>query len=178
MASINGISLRKFKKFRGEDGRPLYRGELWARGENGSVKIADWSQTGKNMDDLDVEPGFSKKNIINAIRRYNGDFFEANMLTLGSYMEYERFYRAARKEGNAGVAVMQSSSYYICQNLDADMAGKSNEEIEQWMEPDKREMEKMGKGADMVCLVFRKASDFVLGDRIQAEMLAESCTWS
>lgn len=153
MASINGISIKKLKKSKTKDDYLIYRGDLYA----GDKKLAYWEMGINRSDRVLPESDVKASQIINTIRTYT-DFkesFECTMYDLAVLTEDEHFFRMAKKEGYAGVAVVSNDTQYIAHYLLKDDLAKDMRELL------KEELEEL-KNSDYK--VYSSFSDFVLGD--------------
>ena len=70
MASINGITVKAIKEFRGHDGEPLAQGNLYLNNK----KIGFWSQDSwGGPDHFQLEPQYNERLLNDAVLSLNGD---------------------------------------------------------------------------------------------------------
>lgn len=126
MASINGLTVKKLKYFKGKEGAAA-QGDLYL----GNKKIAFWSQDADGCieDNLDMEPGYSEQKLRQAIiaahpekheekiakngKPYALDYeLESLMADLLSLMETEKAWKRAVKAGYVGLFEIADGFHY------------------------------------------------------------------
>lgn len=184
MASINGISLKNVKKFRGHEGEPLYQGNLYLNNK----KIGFWSQDSwGGPDNVALDKYYDELSLDNAVHKLNTDkdyhggtedkpfVLEYNLERLmGDYMplyEDEQVYKSAVKKGYAGVMVASDGYQQVVWSLPREYTEMSNDELFALM-ADGIKQAKDGfmaenKFIEHTVKVYRSPEDFVIGEPIK-----------
>lgn len=185
MASINGLSLKKVKTFRGHEGEPCFQGDLYL----GKTKIGFWSQDswGAIMDNIDMEPGYSEQLLRNQICALNKDKeIHGVSMSGGPYtIEYdieqlmtayldladnEKSFKSAVKNGYAGTLVLSDSFHVLTWKLPKEYTELDDESLKKATSSHIRKAEeKMFKNEEKTIKIYRSLDDFNIGTAIKLE---------
>ena len=143
MASINGITVKALKQFRGHEGEPLYQGNIYL----GNKKIGFWSQDSYGgCDNIYLDQPYSIAKLKSEIKRLNNERKHTFARTGGSaiILDYdlellfgdlmvmyadEKDFKKAVKNGFAGVLLITDGYHIFGWNLDKATTSMSNDEI-------------------------------------------------
>lgn len=132
MASINGITVKALKQFRGHEGEPLFQGNLYL----GNKKIGFWSQDSHGgCDNIYLDAPYSKAKLREKVKTLNQHHNRTFARTGGSafILEYdlellfgdlmvmqadEKDYKKAVKNGFKGVLLITDGYHIFGWNLD------------------------------------------------------------
>lgn len=143
MASINGITVKAVKEFRGHEGEPLYQGNIYL----GNKKIGWWSQDSHGgCDNIHLDQPYIVTKLEHKVKELNRDKEETHERSDGSkyvldysldmmfgdlmvMYEDEKTYRAAVKNGFAGVLLVTDGYHVFGWNLSEETMMYSNDAI-------------------------------------------------
>lgn len=116
MASINGISIKGLKKFRGHEGEPCYQGTVyvdgmkmgwWSQDSHGGPDIMDFDQSYLNKD---VESYRNSDRVEDEYREYTE--LDSLLCDVVELMATEKLYKKGLKDGYP-VMVRATDGYYV-----------------------------------------------------------------
>lgn len=143
MASINGITVKAVKQFRGHEGEPLYQGNLYL----GNKKIGWWSQDSHGgCDNIYLDEPYRVMKLENKVKELNRDKEETHERTDGSkyVLDYsldimfgdlmvlhedEKEFKDAVKKGFAGLLLVTDGYHVFGWNLSKKTMAHSNDAI-------------------------------------------------
>ena len=185
MASINGISIRGMKTFKGHEGEPLCQGTLCLNGK----KIGFWSQDSwGGPDNVQLDPGYDERLLNEVVHNLNLDkdyhgkaqvdgrefVLEYNLERLmGDYVplyEDEKVYKNALKKGYAGVVVASDGYHQVSWALGASFMSLGDDELLKALESDinnaKNSFLKENEYTQHTVKIYRSPGDFIVGEPI------------
>lgn len=186
MASINGISVKGLKEFKGHEGEPLYQGNLYLNNK----KIGFWSQDGwGGPDNVMLDNGFSEQLLNKAVHNLNEDkdyYGKANVdgsdfvleynleRLMGDYIslyEDEKAYKNALKKGYEGVLIASDGYHQVSWALPHKYVLMPDDELFKEMESDINNAKscflKENEFTKHTIKVYRSSNDFILGESIK-----------
>jgi len=102
MASLNGVSIRNFKAFKGHEGEPLWQGSVYHNGR----KLGFWSQDAHGgCDNFDFNsklldyPTLAWKSALRGTKYYDYLGVDSFMGVVSAIMDLEKEYKKAEKRG-------------------------------------------------------------------------------
>lgn len=188
MASLNGISVKALKTFRGHEGEPLYQGNLYLNNK----KIGFWSQDGwGGPDHVVLDQGYSEILLNEAVHALNADkdyrrkaecdgrefVLEYNVERLmGDLMvlcEDEKIFKGALKKGYEGIVVASDGYTQVAWSLGRSYMVKDDDAILKALSDDidnaKKSFMKENKYVKHTLKIYRSLDDFVVGEPIKLE---------
>lgn len=198
MASINGISVKGLKKFKGHEGEPLSQGNLYLNGK----KIGFWSQDswgGPDNFQIDQPWGWKMERLLNekvkqlnADKAKHGTDYSGNPYVLeydlerlmGDYIALlydEDAYKKAVKAGFAGVLIASDGYHMSWWRLPESQTKLSDEELLKIynipIQKAKESFWKEDKHTKHTLVIYRSPDDFNIGEPIKLEdILNESAS--
>ncbi len=143
MASINGITVKAIKEFRGHEGEPLYQGNLYL----GNKKIGWWSQDSHGgCDNIYLDEPYRVMKLENKVKELNRDKEETHERADGSkyVLDYsldimfgdlmvlhedEKEFKDAVKHGFAGLLLVTDGYHVFGWNLSKETTAHSDDVI-------------------------------------------------
>lgn len=186
MASINGLTVKSLKMFRGHEEEPCAQGNLYL----GTKKIAFWSQDprGGIEDRVSMENGLSEKKLRDAIISRNKDKeksgisynqqeytisydLENLMYDLMFLKDSEKEFNKAVKAGCKGLVRISNDYKIIWSYVNQDVLDLPEEELKERFRYQIEKLKKCGcrRGEDPELVVFRSKDDFCIGEKIGLE---------
>lgn len=102
MASLNGVTIRNFKSFRGHEGEPLWQGSVYHNGR----KLGFWSQDAHGgSDNFDFNsklldyPTLAWKSALKGTKYYEYLDVDGFLAVVSAIMDLEKEYKKAEKKG-------------------------------------------------------------------------------
>ena len=189
MASINGITVKALKTFRGHEGEPCCQGNLYI----GTKKIGFWSQDSHGgCDNFMLDKPYSEAMLSNRVKELNTDkakkitrydgtvgtieySLEHLMGDLTALLDDEKTYKKALKDGFKGILLVSDGYHVFGWRLSEGVAKLSTEKI---LSVYADEIEK-GKAKHKFfkedefykhsVKIYRSAADFNIGTRIKID---------
>ena len=143
MASINGITVKAIKQFRGREGEPLYQGNVYL----GNKKIGWWSQDSHGgCDNIYLDAPYKVRELEYKVKELNRDKAKTYERSDGSKYtidysldimfgdlmtmhEDEKEFKDAVKHGYAGVMLVTDGYHVFGWNLSKETLAHSNDSI-------------------------------------------------
>lgn len=186
MASINGISVKGLKVFRGHEGEPLYQGNLYLNNK----KIGFWSQDSwGGSDNISLDEGYSKRLLEEAIHNLNSDKdyhgkssydgrefvieykLESLMCDLTDLFEDEKEFKNSIKKGYEGIVIASDGFNQVCWCIRGSLFEKDNDSLLEALSKDianaKAHFVKEDDIIKHTVKVYRTLDDFVIGEPIK-----------
>lgn len=184
MASINGISVKGLKGFKGHEGEDLCQGNLYLNNK----KIGFWSQDawGAICDNFVMENGYSEDLLREAVKKLNADkAYMAGPVDKQSSMEYsldllmgdyinlhedEKLYKGAVKRGYSGVVIVTDGYHIVSLALSQMYMQKKDEDLLSLLDEDIRNAKKTffkeNEYTKHTVKIYRSPNDFIIGEPI------------
>jgi len=193
MASINGITVKAIKQFRGHEGEPLYQGNVYL----GNKKIGWWSQDSHGgCDNICLDKPYRVRKLEEKVKMLNRD--KEKTYSRGDGSKYtidysldimfgelmvmytdEKMFKSAIKNGYAGLLLVTDGYHAFGLYLNREIVGLPNEvvcmKLSKLIEDGKK---KYGfyKESDFTkheIKVYRSLDDFNIGTQIKLEDVME-----
>lgn len=184
MASINGISVKNLKKFRGHEGEPLFQGSLYLGGK----KIGSWSQDYHNgPDDIDLEGNLSETLLNKAVAARNPDKaihstrpdgsaftveYDLSLLLddFISLLDDEKEFKKAVKQGYSGILIATDSYHTTTWHLPKRYTDMTDDtllsEMQESIEEAKAGFFEENERTKHITKIYRSPNDFDIGEPI------------
>lgn len=182
MAQINGLHVKKLKKFAGHEGEPCYQGDLYL----GKTKIGFWSQDswGANVNNVYMEEGFSETALNKRICALNQDKTKHGISISGkpwtieydlthlmsdylTLVEDEKLFKKITKKGFSAILLITDGYHLTYYSLPENYAMLTDEQLKEQL---KEEIENAKKGMfqneEIEVKIYRSLDDFVIGEPI------------
>ena len=193
MASINGITVKGLKKFKGHEGEPLYQGNVYL----GNKKIGFWSQDSwGGQDTCYLDEPYKVRKLEAKVKEFNRDKEETFSRNDGSTytLDYsldilfgdlmalkndEDTFKSATKGGYAGVLLVTDGYHVFGWNLKKEITDLSDEVILMKFAKaieDGKKKQKFFKEYGITkhqTKIYRSIADFNIGKAIKIEDIKE-----
>ena len=193
MASINGITVKAVKMFRGHEGEPCYQGNVYVGGK----KIGFWSNDSwGGCDNFMFDKPYSERKLAKKVSELHPECIKTHTRPDGSTytMEYslenlfadllvlqedEKDFKKAIKDGFSGIMIETDGYHQINWSLNEKIMALSNEEI---LEKFKKSLEDSKKKAGFfeenewtkhVVKIYRSLNDFNVGRAVILDDIKE-----
>ena len=187
MAQINGLHVKKLKKFAGHDGEPCFQGDLYL----GKTKIAFWSQDGHGAieDNVVMEDGLSDIILDKQISALNQDKIRRGISMSGKpwELEYgltqlmsdyliltedEKLFKRATKKGYSAILIITDDFHLTYYSLPANYLAFTDEQLKEKMKIQIAEASKqMFKNQEVKVKIYRSLDDFIIGTPIELDSI-------
>lgn len=170
MASINGITVKALKEFKGHEGEPLYQGNIYLDNK----KIGWWSQDSHGgCDHIYLDAQYSLSKLENKVNQMNLDYsLDLLFGDLVIMQSDEKDFKNAVKSGYAGVLLITDGYHIFGWNLPKTLTAMPNDEIierfSQAIEDGKKEHKFFKENAytKHEIKIYRTSDDFKVGRAI------------
>lgn len=187
MASINGISVKAMKTFKGHEGEDLCQGNLYLNGK----KVGFWSQDahGAICDNLTMDKDYCEERLREAVKKANAD--KAYMagpegsrvqleydfeLLMGDYVNLtyeEKAFKDAVKKGYSCVLIATDGYHQVSWSLPKAFLSLSDDEVKAKLssEVSKAANANFFQNEPVSLKIYRSLDDFNIGEPIALESI-------